>query len=172
MNDKFLQREMLKKTNTVRVDAFGAGELGLLGYVDEDGVWFYRQSTKRHTFDSEFDIDGITQLPRVDIVSSYAGADGLLVEVLAEHGVPGIILQGTGAGGVTPELETAANNSIEKGTIVVTSTRVNEGRLRESSVDVGIRADNLTPQKARILLMLALTKTKNPAEIQRMFLEY
>ena len=78
--------------------------------------------------------------------------------------------QGTGAGNVTPDIEKVGKESIkEKGTVIVASSRAREGRVRAISVDLGILVDNISPQKARILLMLALTKTEDVSEIQRMF---
>ncbi len=160
------------KVNTVRVDGFSGGELGFLGYVDEDGIWFYHSPARRHTLNSEFDISKLEKMPQVDIVYSYSGVPGTQLASLTAAGVKGIVIAGSGAGGTTPEMKDAGLAAISKGIVVVMATRVREGRTRASSVDVGLRGDNLSPQKARILLALALTKTSDPKEIQRMFDEY
>lgn len=162
----------VRKNNTIRVDAFSGGEMGELGYLDDVGPVFYQRPMKLHTFQSEFNISKNTVLPSVYIVSSYAGADGSLVDYLTGKGAKGIVIAGTGAGGATDSIVEAAQRAIDKGITVVMSTRVTEGRVQEEDADIGIRADNLSPQKARILLMLALSRTNDAKEIQRMFNNY
>ena len=136
---------------------------------------FYRNSTKIHTSNSEFDVAGLTELPRVDIALAYGGADGLVVEAISNAGVPGIIAAGLGSGGSPPAMTAALKNAIGRGVKVVIATQSGSGRVmrtRRYSEDGYIVADNLSPRKARILLMLALTKTQDTEEIQRMMLEY
>ena len=118
---------------------------------------------------------GLMELPRVDIALAYGGADGLVVEAITNAGVPGIIAAGLGSGGSPPAMTAALKNAIGRGVKVVIATQSGSGRVmrtRRYSEDGYIVADNLSPRKARILLMLALTKTQDTEEIQRMMLEY
>jgi L-asparaginase len=179
MNDEINGARDVTKSNTYRAEAFRSGELGFLGYVDPDAVVFYRASTKRHTAQSEFDVSSIKQLPRVGIVYSYIEPDTSPVKALENSGVKGIVFAGTGAGGVS-KFEKEAVNAIQTSAsteepILVRSNRTGNGRViaRTDYDKIGmIPADNLNPQKARILLMLALTRTSDPNEIRRMFTEY
>jgi len=179
MNDEINGARDVTKTNTYRVEAFRSGELGFLGYVDPDQVVFYRSSTKRHTAQSEFDLSGIKDFPRVDIVYSYIQPDTSVIKALETGGARGIVFAGTGAGGIS-DLEKAAVSAINSSAaavkpILVRSNRTGNGRVIERTDYTKLNmlpGDNLSPQKARILLMLALTKTTDPKEIRRMFSEY
>src|SRR5688500_10583768 len=111
MNDEINGARDVTKSNTYRAEAFRSGELGFLGYVDPDQVVFYRQSTKRHTAQSEFDLAGITEFPRVDIVYSYIEPDTSAAKALHANGARGIVFAGTGAGGVS-KFEKEAVNAI------------------------------------------------------------
>jgi L-asparaginase len=179
MNDEINGARDVTKSNTYRVEAFRSGELGFLGYVDPDQVVFYRTSTRRHTAQSEFDVSGLKQLPRVDIVYSYIQPDTAGIDALAKNGARGLIFAGTGAGGIS-NLEKAAVSAINKlpaavRPVLVRSNRTGNGRVIERTDYTKLNmlpGDNLSPHKARILLMLALTKTDDAGEIRRMFLEY
>ena len=93
------------KANTLRVETFRANELGFLGYSDSDGkVMFYRSPTRRHTSLSEFDIDGLTDLPRVDIVYAYSGSDSLLIDAVRHNHSDGMVMTGFGAGTFPPAM--------------------------------------------------------------------
>jgi L-asparaginase type II len=180
MNDEINGARDVTKTSTYRVETFRAPELGYLGYVDADKVAFYRASTRRHTATSEFDVSRIRELPVVDIVYSYVQPSTAVIAGLVASGVKGIVFAGTGAGALTSG-QRAALKAIRADSrpVVVRSSRVGNGRVidltptRDENEALGvIAADNLNPQKARILLMLALTKTNNPQEIKRIFAEY
>jgi L-asparaginase len=178
MNDEINGARDVTKSNTYRAEAFRSGELGFLGYVDPDQVVFYRASTKRHTSKSEFDVSALKQFPRVDIVYSYIEPDTAAIKALHAGGARGIVFAGTGAGGVS-KFEKEAVNAILTGSgpkpVMVRASRVGNGRVipRTEYDKLGwIPGDNLNPQKARILLMLALTRTSDPSEIRRMFTEY
>jgi len=108
----------------------------------------------------------------VDIILGYVGADGVLVKAVLAAGAQGIVLAGSGAGHISPSADQTLHDALEKGTIVVRSSRTGGGRILPTSIDDFIACDNLSPQKARILLMLALTVTRDPGEIQRMFHMY
>ena len=179
MNDEINAARDVTKTNTYRVETFSSRELGFLGYVDGDRVSFYRQPTKRHTAASEFDLTGVTTFPRVDIVYSYVEANPVLIETLITDGVDGIVVAGTGAGGMSRR-ERAAFDLLtglpaDAKPVIVRSNRVGSGRVVPRTADdeiAMIAGDTLNPQKARILLMLALTKTRDLDELRRMFGEY
>ena len=164
----------MTKSNTFRAETFRSGELGFLGYVDQDKVAYYRSSTKRHTTASEFDLKAIKDLPRVEIVYSSVESDApLIVAALSAAGVRGIVFAATGAGSLS-ELEVAAIKKAGK-TVFVRSSRVGNGRVigRAEFDQLGvIAADNLSPQKARVLLMLGLAVTSDVATLRRMFAEY
>jgi L-asparaginase len=179
MNDEINGARDVTKTNTYRVETFRAPELGYLGYIDEDKVSFYRSSTKRHTVNSEFDVANVSEFPKVDIVYSYIEPSVAMIQALHASGVRGIVFAGTGAGGLS-EFEREAVKTIlasPSGTkpVLVRSNRTGNGRVigRREYDQLGyIPADTLNPQKARILLMLALTRTNDLNDIKRMFTEY
>ncbi len=179
MNDEINSARDATKTNTYRVETFRAPELGLLGYIDEDKVSFYRSSTKRHTTNAEFNVDGIKAFPKVEIAYSYTEPSTVVIQALVASGVQGIVFAGTGAGNLTiferSALKPVLSLPAASRPILVRSSRLGNGRVVGSEMydSMGmIPADNLNPQKARILLMLALTKTTDLKEIQRMFAEY
>ena len=179
MNDQINAARDVTKTSTYRLETFNSRDLGVLGYVDGDRVSFYRQPTKRHTADSEFDLSEVAEFPRVDVVYSYVEPNPVMLRALIDDGVDGIVLAGTGAGGLSrrerEELGRLTALPAEARPVVVRSSRVGSGRVvpRASDDELGMVAgDTLNPQKARILLMLALTRTRDVEEIRRMFREY
>ncbi|HWP57877.1 MAG TPA: asparaginase [Candidatus Acidoferrales bacterium] len=176
MNDTIYGGRDVTKTATYRVDAFQGRDLGPLGFADADGkVVYYHQTVKRHTVQTEFDVRGLESLPRVDIVVSYVGADGAMVDAAVAAGARGLVSAGTGAGRPTPAEDQAFERAREKGVIVCQSSRVGSGRVvRSPSLKRRgfVASDNLQPWKARLLLSLALTVTSDPDEIQRIFDTY
>jgi L-asparaginase len=179
MNDEIHGARDVTKTNTLRVETFRAPELGCLGYVDGDKITFYRTSTKRHTVNSEFNIAGVKELPSVEIVYSYVQPSPAMIQALVASGAKGIVFAGTGAGSISSfekaALKPLLSSPAGSRPILVRSSRTGNGRVvaRDEYDAMGmIPADNLNPQKARILLMLALTKTRDPGEITRIFETY
>jgi L-asparaginase len=179
LNDEINAARDVTKTNTYRVETFRSGDLGLLGYVDADRVALYRAPLKRHTTRSEFDVRTLTTLPMVDILYSYVAPSPVLAAALVAADVRGIVVAGTGAGLMSTAerdaIKALATGPEARRPIVVRSNRTGNGRVipqAETDALAMIPADNLSPQKARILLMLALTKTRDVAEIRRMFTEY
>jgi L-asparaginase len=176
LNDEIQAAREVTKASTLRLETFRSPDLGMLGYADPDGrVAIYRRPTRRHAPDTEFDVRGRGDLPRVDIAYSYAGADGAAIRTFVAAGARAIVSASLPPG-VTPPAETEAlREARQGGVLVVLSSRAGSGRvlprasLREQGIVV---ADNLNPQKARVLAMLALTRTDAPAEIQRMFDQY
>ncbi|HEY8371059.1 MAG TPA: asparaginase [Thermodesulfobacteriota bacterium] len=172
LNDEIHSARDATKTSTYRLQTFRSRDVGLLGHVDGDGVYFYRAPVRRHTLTSAFDIAEVAALPRVDIVYSYAGADGCAVDAFVAAGARGLVSAGL-APGLTAPLERAAlERAARSGVLVVQSSRAGSGRvarrtyLREQGM---VAADNLTPQKARILLSLALTKSSDAEKVQELF---
>ncbi len=177
MNDEINGARDVTKSNTYRVEAFRSGELGFLGYVDADEVTFYRASTKRHTARSEFDVGKLSSLPKVEILYAYAEPSLDAIKAVGASGAGGIVFAGTGAGGLSLH-ERAAIKSLgpfDTRPVIVNSNRTGNGRVisrKEYDAEGMVPGDNLNPQKARILLMLALTKTRDLAEIRRIFKDY
>lgn len=176
MNDTIYGGRDVTKTATYRVQAFQGRDLGPLGYADADGkVIYFHRLEKKHTLDTEFEVRKLQSLPRVDVVVSYVGADGAMIDAAVAAGAKGIISAATGAGRPTPAEDEAFDRACKKGVVVCIGTRVGSGRVVRSPglIRRGIVAsDNLQPWKARLLLALALTKTKDADEIQRMFDTY
>lgn len=177
LNDEINAAREVTKQNAYRVETFGTREMGFLGYLDSDlKPMFYREPVRKHTYQTEFDVDGLSDLPKVYIVYAYEGADDLVVRALIDAKAPGIVIAGMGAGGAGGQVQQEALlEAGRQGSIVVSSTRAGSGRVIRTSRhrEAGwVAADNLSPHKARILLQLALTKTNDPEEIQHMFDTY
>ncbi len=176
LNNEIHSARDVTKTDSYRVETFQSGHMGYLGYSDSDGqVVYYRRPERRHTADSEFDLSGIDELPRVDIAYAYAGADGVVIDALTDAKAGGIVAAGLGSGGSPAPFMAGLQRAIASGVPVVLSTQVGTGRVLQTRrfMEQGyIVADNLHPKKARILLALGLTRTSDPAELQRMMLEY
>ena len=164
------------KANTLRVETFRANELGFLGYSDSDGeVLFYRSPLRKHTYATDFDVETLTELPRVDIVYAYAGSDNLLIDAVRQNKSDGMVLTGFGSGTLPPIMLKTGAETTQEGIPVVLASRSTAGRIviTPRITKLGfLVADNLHPQKARILLMLGLTITKNHDILQEMFMVY
>jgi L-asparaginase type II len=177
MNDKILSADDALKTLTTATETFRCPNFGYLGYVWDSKPVFTRQSLVRHTTKSEFDISNIQSLPKVAIVYGYAGIDSLFVTTAISSGVKGIVYAGVGNGNPNTSNLNALAEAVKKEIPVVRSSRVPFGpNTQHDEVDddkYGFSTSWFkTPEKSRILLMLALTKTSNNLDIQRMFLEY
>ena len=176
LNNEIQCARDVTKANTFRVETFKPNELGFLGYSDSDGqVVLYRAPLRKHTVSTPFQVESATVLPRVDIVYSYAGSDGMLIDAVAGHGSPGLVVAGFGGGTFPPQVIESAARAVERGIVVVLASRSSAGRvvMTPAKEQQGfIVSDNLLPQKARVLLMLALTRTTDRDRIQQMFLEY
>ncbi|MGE0851215.1 MAG: asparaginase [Hyphomicrobiaceae bacterium] len=175
LNDEIQSAREVTKTSTYRLQTFRSPDFGALGHVDGDGVNIYRRPVRRHAPDTEFEVSSGTKLPRVDIAYAYAGNDGTVVEALVAAGARGIVSAGLAPGIPTPLERAALEKARDAGVVVVQSSRAGSGRiaLRRYLDQAGmVAADNLNPQKARILLMLALTRTRNIDGIRRLFASY
>ena len=164
-------REVVK-TNQ-RPGGFRSLGRGLLGHIEDDQVSFYYAPMRRHTFHSEFDIREIYEFPRVDVIAAYVGGDDAAAQACVAAGAKGLVISGYAYNG-RPSADQLAG--IEKiaasGIPVVLSNRGGQGRIPVDWNDPFIQGDSLVPHKARILLMLGLTKTNDPRELQRIFNEY
>ena len=173
-NDEINAARDVTKTHTYRLQTFRSRDLGVLGYADPDRIVFYRTPTRRHTTASEFDVTDAEKMPQVDILYVHAAARPALARAAVDLGAQGLVIAGTGAGS-TGALREALAAIARDGFPVVRSARVGEGRVvhDDNWQEPGmVAADNLSPQKAALLLALALTRTRDAGEIQRMFDEY
>ena len=177
MNDTILGARETTKTHTTNPATFQAPVYGPLGQVYYGDVHFYRQSTRRHTWQSEFNIEGLKDLPRVDIIYGHENNTVDHVNASIRAGAAGIVSAGVGNGNQQDVTLKALVKAAGRGITVVRSSRTGSGRVTPGAeVDDDkygfIVADNLDPQKSRILLILALTITRDRDDIQRMFFEY
>lgn len=175
MNQSIHAARDVTKTIAYRVNTFQSTDLGMMGVADPDIVKFYMEPTRKHTYLSEFNISELPDtLPKVHIVYGYSDAAEFLIDALVEEGVEGIIVDGTGAGSLSG-YNKAVERAQEAGVVVVATARTRGGRVqdtpRRSEANV-VPGDNLPPEKARILLQLALTKTKDVSKISEIFVEY
>jgi L-asparaginase len=177
VNDWIHGASSLTKASTTAVQTFLSPLRGLVGTVAYGESEFYRGPVGKNTVGSEFSLDGVTALPRVDIVMAHENMDGALINAAAAAGAKGIVIAGVGNGNMTkPGLDALAAQA-KKGIVCVRSSRVVTGRVgRKVEVDddaLGLVAsDDLNPQKARVLLRLALLKQRSLADVQRLFQEY
>lgn len=175
MNDEIHAARDVTKTSTLRLQTLRSPDLGALGHVDGDRVSFYRAPLRRHMPDAGFDVAELDALPRVDIVYSHAGADGVAARAFVAAGAAGLVSAGFAPGTATAAQNQAFRDASAAGVVVVQASRAGSGRvpdldrLRERGF---LFADNLSPQKARILLSLALTQTRQPSELQAFFDQY
>ncbi len=175
LNDEIQAAREVTKTSTARLQTFRSPDFGALGHADGDKITYYRRPVRTAAPNTEFDIRGLDALPRVDIAYSYAGNDGEAIRAFVKVGAKGIVAAGFAPGMLAPAEMEAFKAAVAAGVTVVVSSRAGSGRTFPSSkiVESGfITADNLTPQKARILLALALTRTQDRGEITRMFATY
>lgn len=174
LNNQINAAREVTKTHTSDVETFKSGDFGFLGNVDEDRVIFYRAPIRRQYIPLK-----VERLPYVEIIPMYGGADGKLVKAAVTAGAKGLVIQALGWGNVNIPMYEAIKEVTAKGIPVVISTRVPNGRvlpiygfqgggktLKEAGA---IFAGSLSPQKARLLLMLALQTTSKAEEIQKLF---
>ena len=176
-NDWIHGAASLTKTSTTAVQTFLSPLSGLIGTVAYGETEFYRGPVGRSTAVSEFSLDGVAALPRVDIVMAYENMDGKMIEAAVAAGAKGIVIAGVGNGNMTqPALDSLAAQA-KKGIVCVRSSRVTTGRVGRN-VEVNddklglVASDALNPQKARVLLRLALLKPRSVDDVQRLFREY
>lgn len=189
LNDEINSARNVTKTDALRVHTFRSREYGQLGVVDRDRVVFFNQITQRHNEQSEFDIAKIDTLPRVDVIMVYQDAPGDLIKAAVDNGAKGIVIAVAGAGATSGTQNEGLTYAASKGVMIVTSTRTGSGRIAPPRSDgmtgdtrpseeqqlrrrFTVAGEDHIPVKARVLLMLALTRTNDRNEIQRIFSEY
>ncbi|KMO12208.1 asparaginase [Methylobacterium platani] len=175
LNDEIQAAREVTKTSVARLQTFRTQDFGVLGQVDGPHVRYYRRPERRHAPGTPFDIRSLDALPRVDVSYAYADADGTAVRAFVQAGAQGIVSAGLAPGMTPPAEAEALGAAAAAGVAVVQSTRAGSGvvpatrRLAELGI---LSADNLTPQKARILLALALTVTRDPVALAEIFAAY
>jgi L-asparaginase len=177
VNDWIHGASSLTKTSTTAVQTFLSPVRGLIGTVAYGDAEWYRGPVGKNTADSDFSLDKVTALPRVDIIMAYENMDGALIDAAVASGAKGIVIAGVGNGNMTEGALKALSAQAKKGIVCVRSSRVATGNVgRNVEVDddkMGLVASlDLNPQKSRVLLRLALTQTKDPKVIQKYFVEY
>jgi L-asparaginase len=167
MDDRVFAARDVTKTNSTRVETFQAPERGPIAIVNPEGVEFHRPSPRRSA--PVFDLTGVRELPRVDVIYSYAGADSVPIDAVVAAGAKGIVIAGVGRGNLAPAQGSALRRARAKGIVVVVTTRTGSGGVPVKRGDGMIGAGDLNAQKARVLLTLALARTSDPAEVARIF---
>jgi L-asparaginase len=177
VNDWIHGASSLTKTSTTAVQTFMSPLSGLIGTVAYGHAEFNRAPIGRHTADTEFSLQGVTALPRVDIIMAYENMDGALIDAAAGAGVKGLVIAGVGNGNLTQAAVSALAAQAKRGIVCVRASRVAVGRV-ERNVELDddklgfVASLDKNPQKARVLLRLALLKSSNPADVQRVFRDY
>jgi L-asparaginase len=177
LNDQIDYARNVVKTNTSEVQTFHSVNRGPAGVSNTGVVTWFAPLDKKHGMTSDFSVDGLTKLPRVDIIYAHAGMNPDLIDAAVKLGAKGLVIAGVGDGNMTgPALE-RVTAAAKAGVVVVRSSRLASGIVyRNNEVDddkLGLVAsDELNPAKSRVLLMLALTKTTDVAKIQKIFDEY
>jgi L-asparaginase len=160
------------KASTARLNAFRGAELGPLGFVEADGSIVFHHRREPWPAEGVFVVEQLGELPRVDVVMSYLGADGALIDASVRAGAAGIVSAGTGAGFPTPAEQAALEAAARGGVVVVQASRTGSGRVSVSPAATArgiVAAGNLPPVKSRLLLMLALTRTRDPHRVAEFF---
>ena len=176
MNDEIQSGRDVSKTVNIKTEAFKS-QWGPLGMIVEGRNYWFRAPVKRHTMQSEFNIDNIDALPPVEISYAYEGVPSTAIDALAKSGIKALIHAGTGNGSVADRIVPVLQKVRGDGILVIRSSRVPDGfviRNAEQPDDKydWVVAHDLRPQKARILAMVAMTKTSDTKELQRIFWEY
>ena len=195
LNDEINSARNVTKSDALRLQTFRSREYGQLGVVDRDRVVYFNQIVQRHNEQIEFDITKVTELPRVDVIMVYQGAPGDLIKAAVDNGAKGIVIAVAGAGATSGTQNEGLAYAASKGVFIVNSTRTGSGRIapppqrpegsgggsnansqptaeQQRRRQFTIFGEDHTPIKARVLLMVALMKTTNRNELQRIFSEY
>ena len=175
LNDQIDSARNVTKAHTTSLDTFNS-PLGPLGYMNDGQPTFYNTVDRRHAGNTEFDVTNAASLPYVKIIYGHANDDALFVDAALQAGAKGIVYAGTGNGSIHKNAEEALARASKAGIVVVRSTHAGSGTVipaEQSYIDAGfLNGDSLNPQKCRILLQLALMKTSDRSQIQKMFYEY
>lgn len=169
MDDRLFAARDVTKTNSTRVETFQAPERGPLAIADPEGLAFRDRTADRSA--AQFDVSTVKELPRVDVIYSYPGADSVAIDAVVSAGAKGLVVAGVGRGGMTASQGAAVRRAVAKGVVVVASTRTGSGQVPVGRTGNTIGSGDLNPQKARILLMLALSRTIDPVQVRKIFAE-
>ncbi|KNC93855.1 L-asparaginase 2 [Trabulsiella odontotermitis] len=177
MNDTVLDGRDVTKTNTTGVQTFQSVNYGPLGYIHNGKIDYQRTPARKHTTETPFDVSNLTTLPKVGIIYNYANASDLPAKAFIQDGYQGIVSAGVGNGNLYKTIFDTLATAAHQGVAVVRASRVPTGSAtRDAEIDDAkygfIAAESLNPQKARVLLQLALTQTRDPQKIQAFFEEY
>jgi L-asparaginase len=186
LNDEINAAREATKTDALRLQTFQSRGVGLLGVVDADRVVYSRKPVRRGGSASEFDLQAVERLPRVDVLLVYQDAPGDLIKAAVDAGAKGIVIAAAGAGATSGSQDEGIGYAVDRGVFVVRSTRTGGGRIpggqgfgppglspeEQRRRRMVVNADDLSPVKARLLLMLGLTRTQDRDELQRYFREY
>ena len=176
MNDEIQSGRDVSKSVNIKTEAFKS-QWGPLGMIVEGRNYWFRAPVKRHTMQSEFDIDSITALPPVEIAMGYEGVGPTAIDALGKSGIKALVHGGTGNGSVANRIVPHLQKVRTDGIVVIRSSRVPDGFVLRNAEQPDDKYDwvvahDLRPQKARILAMVAMTKTSDTRELQRIFWEY
>ena len=174
LNEDIAAARDVWKTHNQRVETFRSPDLGFLGYVDPDAVVFHRRTLRPHTTASPFQVGGLEALPNIMIVSDYTGADGRLLSSAAEAGADGVVVVTFAGGRLSAGMREGVRAATAAGLPVVLASRIPGGRIVGQPAEPlgALLAADLPAHKARILLMLGLTRTREIAELKRLFETY
>ncbi|GAA7172235.1 putative L-asparaginase [Helicobacter pylori] len=175
MDDNIFSAREVIKTHTTHTSTFKALNSGAIGSVYYGKTRYYMQPLRKHTTESEFSLSQLkTPLPKVDIIYTHAGMTPDLFQASLNSHAKGVVIAGVGNGNVSAGFLKAMQEASQMGVLIVRSSRVGSGEITSGEIDdkAFITSDNLNPQKARVLLQLALTKTNDKTKIQEMFEEY
>jgi L-asparaginase len=174
LNEHIASARDVWKTDNRRVETFRSPELGFLGFVDPDGVVFYRSPLRPHTAQAEFDVSTLKVLPEVAIVTDYAGFDAAMMDGVMAMKPAGVVVAGFAGGRLSVGARQAVTRAVAGGVPVVVASHVPGGRIVGNPVGnlQAVVARDLSPNKARVLLMLALTRTQEVAALQKIFDTY
>lgn len=171
LNEDIAAARDVWKTHNQRVETFQSPELGMLGWVDPDTVVFHRATLRPHTTESPFDVSDLERLPSVEVVSDYTASDGALLDWLVTREPDGLVVITFAGGRMSSGTREGVRRAVDAGIPVVLASRVPGGRIvGDPGAELGaVVAPDLPGHKARILLMLALTRTQDPGALQRLF---
>jgi L-asparaginase len=177
LNDEIHAARNVTKTDTTSVETFKSLNRGPAGLIHTSQIAWFEPMGRRHTTRSEFSGGVPAQLPQVDIIYAHANMSPALIDAAVAAGAKGLVIAGVGDGNMTQQAMAALQKAVKAGVAVVRSTRLAGGIvLRNNEVNddqMGfVASGEFTAPKARVLLQMALTKTRDPKQIQRMFNEY
>lgn len=172
LNDRIGSARYTTKTNANTLGTFKSPDDGFIGTLIDQVPHFETAVARLQTTQTPFDVSKLDSLPEVDIVYGHQNDGGYMYDAAVAHGARGIVVAGVGAGSESLLTLPSIRKAVDKGVIVVRSSRTGSGYVAEDSAYIGLLGDNLNPQKARVLLMLALTVTNDPARVQQMFQQF